>query len=314
MLWPEKLKVPVKNTLDLNRLEQVFQSVLDDEAIAESDAIYNQFHSLYFPLSCWLNSKVTNEPYITGINGAQGSGKTTTVKIVKALLENAFGLNVLALSIDDLYLTKKQRQQLAIDEHILLQTRGVPGTHDTTLGLSIFQKLKDRPFKSFQIPIFDKSIDDRVEDSLWLQITQQVDIVLFEGWCVGAIAQDPINLSQAVNTLEEDEDKNAVWRNFVNDQLENKYKQLFSNIDLLIMLKVPSMEKVYDWRLLQEQKMRESLSLSQIKKVGMSDKELKRFIMHYERITRSTLYEMPGRADIVLQIDDSHQISSVIKN
>jgi D-glycerate 3-kinase len=43
----------------------------------------------------------------------------------------------------------------------------------------------------------------------------------------------------------------------------------------------------------------------------MDTEELLEFIMHYERLTRAQLEEMPQRADLVMQLDDNHQVRSV---
>ena len=311
ILWPASLTVPFKKNLDVINLQSVFKSILIEESIPESSAIFKQFNSLYFPMSCWLNHKAGTEPLIVGLNGAQGSGKSTTAKILKNLLEKGFGKHVLVLSIDDLYLTRQQRQKLSKDIHPLLAIRGVPGTHDIDLGLSILKRLKGKVFEPFKVPVFNKAIDDRTEESLWINVNEPVDIVLLEGWCVGAIAQNKSELKRSINLLEENEDKDLKWRTYVNEQLADKYKELFSLIDILIMLKVPSMEKVFEWRLLQEEKLQKTLSDDRMKPGIMSEVELKRFIMHYERITRSTLKEMPNRADVVMQIDDNQQVCRI---
>ncbi len=310
-IWPASLTVAVEEKLDAISLHAVFKSILAAESIPESSAIFKSFHSLYFPMSCWLNHKAGTELFIAGLNGAQGSGKSTTAKILKVLLEKGFGKRVLVLSIDDLYLTRQQRQKLSEDIHPLLIMRGVPGTHDIDLGLSILKRLKDKIFKPFRVPVFDKAIDDRAEELLWINVNEPVDIVLLEGWCVGAIAQHESELKKPVNLLEANEDKDLKWRTYVNEQLASKYKELFSLIDILIMLKVPSMKKVFEWRLLQEEKLQNISSDNQSKPGIMSEVELKRFIMHYERITQSTLKEMPNRADIVMLLDNSQQITTV---
>jgi len=194
----------------------------------------------------------------------------------------------------------------------LFITRGVPGTHDIDLAKSILSSLKLKDIDGLTIPLFDKAIDDRVDKKQWKTLSQPVDIILFEGWCVGASAQDTEELLQPVNSLEQEEDAKALWRSYVNEQLAGPYVEVFSFIDILIMMKVPDMKNVFDWRLLQEKKL-EITSAKQLKsnlKV-MSEEELNRFIMHYERITRFSLEEMPSRADVVMELNDSHQIHCV---
>jgi len=312
IFWPESLTVPLKENIDVINHQSVFKSTLIEESIPESSEIYKSFHSLYFPMSCWLNHKVGTNPLVLGLNGAQGSGKSTTATILKNLLEKGFRKRVLVLSIDDLYLTRRQRQTLSKDIHPLLATRGVPGTHDIDLGISILNRLKGEVFESFKVPVFNKAIDDRSEESLWVNVNEPVDIIILEGWCVGSIAQNKSELNQSINLLEKEEDKDLKWRTYVNNQLAGKYKELFSLIDILIMLEVPSMEKIFEWRSLQEEKLKNTSSNSQMESALMSEPELRRSIMHYERVTRSTVKEMPSRADVVLHLDDNQQVCKIV--
>ena len=69
------------------------------------------------------------------IAGSQGIGKSTIVKVLKKNLEIYYKKKVLSLSLDDYYLSKKERISLSNTIHPLLLTRGVPGTHDTELLL-----------------------------------------------------------------------------------------------------------------------------------------------------------------------------------
>ena len=93
----------------------------------------------------------------------------------------------------------------------------------------------------------------------------------------------------------------------VNNQLKENYKSLFARLDLLVMLKVPSFDKVYQWRTLQEEKLRIKTQGQKNLRV-MSDEELVRFISHYERLTRHMLEEMPSRVDVLFTVSDDHRI------
>ena len=64
-----------------------------------------------------------------------------------------------------------------------------------------------------------------------------------------------------------------------------EYKKIFNLIDKLIFLKVPSFKHVYRWRLLQEKKL---IASSRGKKT-MNSRQIKNFIMFYERITKHML-------------------------
>ena len=46
----------------------------------------------------------------------------------------------------------------------------------------------------------------------WIKVSKKPDIVIFEGWCVGASPEKKIGLSKSLNLLERLEDKNQIWR------------------------------------------------------------------------------------------------------
>jgi D-glycerate 3-kinase len=212
------------------------------------------------------------------------------------------------LSIDDIYLKRSEREKLAREIHSLLITRGVPGTHDVRLGEQILDKLCNaRPKDTTRIPRFNKAIDDQYPESEWDKFTGRPDVILFDGWFMGAVEQPEPELKKPVNELEKDEDPDAVWRSYVNEQLKTVYKPLFEQLDLLVMLKVPSFDKIYEWRALQEDKLR-IRNQGQKKLRIMNADELKRFIAHYERLTRHILNEMPDRADMLFRVNDDHRI------
>lgn len=296
------------------QLGTVFQEIVSQEKLGED--IVNQFESIYLPLAAWIADKHSDHPIVIGINGAQGSGKSTLSKILKSLLVKGFGKAVLLLSIDDLYYSKDTRRQLAEAIHPLLSTRGVPGTHDVELGIKILDSVLSNTKEDVLLPVFDKSIDDQLSEEDWIQVNRPVDIILFEGWCVGSISVAEDNLLAAINDLEDKEDKNRLWRTYVNQQLAGPYEELFGYIDYLIMLQVPDMESILQWRTLQENKLKELCETqgSPINSIMTID-EIKRFIMYFERITRHSLEEMPDRADIVLKLNKNHQIFDVrVKN
>lgn len=266
---------------------------------------------IYVPLAACLAEQTSEcgETRVIGVNGAQGSGKTTLCRLLQIVLEEGFAKRVATFSIDDIYLTHAERETLANHVHPLLQTRGVPGTHDVTLGLQLLTGLRAlQAGQSIEIPVFDKSVDDRSPKKDFRRVTGPVDLVLFEGWCVGARPQRDQALAIPVNSLERIEDPDQTWRRYVNQQLANDYQQLFAEIDLLIMLKVPGMASVVEWRSKQEFKLAKAAPDGH---EIMSTKTLQRFIMHYERLTRAILAEMPDRADLVFKLSNKHQIVNV---
>lgn len=247
------------------------------------------------PLATRIARAAANrKPLIVGINGAQGTGKSTLCKFLEVLLKQR-GLRAVTLALDDLYLTQAERLQLAAEVHPLFETRGVPGTHAVAMGFSIIEAVLAG--REFEIPHFDKSCDDRSNDVT--RVSGPVDVLLFEGWCIGAVPEKASALARPINVLEAEEDPEGTWRTLVNHWLGEDYKQLFGLIDLLVMLKVDSFDSVLANRRLQEQK------LADLNPIGpglMDEEALVRFISHYERLTRHILTEMPDRADILYSI------------
>ena len=188
------------------------------------------------PVCFWMAKKVKkNNTMIVGFSGGQGTGKTTISSIIKIILEKYFKLNVFKISIDDFYKTRKERIILSKKVHPLLKTRGVPGTHDIDMMLNLFRKVKAKKLKSLSLPKFDKSIDDRCKKKLWYKLKFRPDVVILEGWCVGAKAQNNTKLKKPINSLERVKDRNLIWRKYVNTQLKTNYKKLFNYLDEIIL-------------------------------------------------------------------------------
>jgi D-glycerate 3-kinase len=137
-----------------------------------------------------------------------------------------------------------------------------------------------------------------------------VDVIIFEGWCVGAKPQPEAALAEPVNSLEAERDVDGVWRNFFNRALTSDYQPLFDSIDKLIMLRAPSFGTVFNWRLEQERKMIARLAEQKnIDRTGvMSEAQVAEFIAHYQRITEFSLEEMPSRSGHLFQLDAQRQI------
>jgi D-glycerate 3-kinase len=239
---------------------------------------------------------------VIGLCGAQGSGKSTLAAAMHRALVDG-GLRAAVLSIDDLYLTRAERLGLAQSVHPLLATRGVPGTHDIDLGLALLRALDDgRPER---LPRFDKAADDRAPEWRWPIVEQPLDVLIFEGWCVGARAEADAALTQPANTLEANEDPAGIWRRYANAALAGPYQQLFARIDRLILLAAPSFAVVRRWRGEQEA----ALRAERPDGAALQDATaLDRFIQHYERLTQHILDDMPGYADLVLRLDNGRKI------
>ncbi len=244
--------------------------------------------------------------FVLGLCGPQGSGKSTLVQVLQQLLI-ARGLRVAVLSLDDLYYTRAVRQRLATQIHPLLATRGPPGTHDVSLGREVIAALAHR--RACALPRFDKAHDDRRPYADWPVAEPGIDVLLFEGWCVGARPETPAAIAEPVNALELDEDRDGVWRSHVNAALAGAYIELFARIDMLVLMRAPSFEAVTTWRLEQEAKLRAKTVADPRSRV-MSDAEVLRFMQFYERTTCQIDREMPARADLVIELDEQRQVRS----
>lgn len=271
---------------------------------------YGIAHDYISPIAEQLeNLQNKTQPLIVGINGCQGSGKSTCAELLSIILSEVYKLNVLNISLDDFYHTQETRKKLSQYIHPLLKTRGVPGTHDIDLLKHIIKQSKSS--LPFLAPKFDKSIDDRLPVEQWTSHSKKIDIVLLEGWCIGAKPQSKNDLETPVNNLEQGEDPKSIWRTYVNTKLKAEYQDIFSQIDFLIMLKAPSFKYVYQWRSKQEEKLKKQTQASSKLKI-MDDKAIKRFIEHYQRLTEHMLRNLPNEANIVLELNDEHNIEKRI--
>ena len=265
----------------------------------------------YIPISFWIEKKYKEKgkTLFLGLSGGQGAGKTTMTGILKIILNKFFKRNVCVTSIDHFYKTLDERNVMSKQIHPLFKTRGVPGTHDIMLVKKFFNKIKKNKFKEFKIPKFDKSIDDRIKNKYWSKISKKPEIVILEGWCVGAKPQSNSLIKKPINILERKEDRRLIWRKYVNEKLKNEYKKVFSMIDHLIFLKVPSFDMVFQWRLLQEAKLKK---ISYLNKKIMNYNQIKRFIMFYQRITLQMIKDLSKSASIIIFLKKNHEIKKVL--
>lgn len=252
-------------------------------------------------------------PYFLGINGCQGSGKSTLSEFLASYLTQEHGLKVVVMSLDDFYLDQSQRNAIAVKVHPLFKTRGVPGTHNIALASQVLSSLHSGAATS--IPRFNKADDNPAPVSQWQQIDEQVDVVIFEGWCWGVEAQNEAQLIAPINALEDEQDETGVWRRFVNKQLAQNYVPLYGNMDYWVMLKAPSFESVYAWRLEQEHKLRASLSTADSSSGSkvMSDEQVLAFIQYYQRLTEHGLSTLPQKCDLVFSLNSARRITALTR-
>ena len=274
------------------------------------DKFFELINNHYSPLAEWLIKKrQPGRTFFLGINGAQGTGKTTLAAYLQLPLEQACGWRVAVLSIDDFYLTKSERMQLAENTHPLFATRGVPGTHDIQMLADCIECLRTlEPDETMALPRFDKSLDDRAESDAWQTVSGPIDLIILEGWCVGSMPQSKETLREAINNLEERQDTSGDWRLYVNEQLKGPYAELFAGLDALVFLQAPDFDAIYRWRVEQEEK------LARISGHGaagiMSGEQISDFVQHCERLTRANIAGLPETADVIFELDGNHDCVS----
>ncbi len=238
---------------------------------------------------------------VLAISGLQGSGKSTLATQIVAQARHR-GLHAATLSIDDVYLTRAQRQRLARQVHPLLITRGPPGTHDLPLAHAVLDAVAAR--QPVALPRFDKLADERLPETQWQPLAQPLNLLVFEGWFLGTPAQDEADLEPALNALEREADGDGRWRRWCNQALANDYQAMWQRCDRLWFLQPPDFSVVPRWRWQQEQ----ALQAAQPGRHGMSRPQLERFVQYYERVSRQALRTLPALSDRVVQLDAQRQV------
>jgi D-glycerate 3-kinase len=300
-----------------SQIASAIARVFDTEAIPQSVASdLLEFHTAL--IEYVLHERQAARSFnVFGICGPQGIGKTTLTQVLQAVLRDIAGLSIAVLSVDDLYLSGAARERLASQVHPLLRTRGVPGTHNVARGIHVIKRLLEAPDDAqTPLPRFNKALDEPCSEQEEPLFSGRADLVILEGWCVGAMPQSADALIEPINELERDEDSHGVWRRYVNEQLLGPYRILYGLLDRLLLLHAQRFEDIYAWRLQQERKLAAKLRSSEVTRGAskvMSDAELVRFIMHYERLTQHILQEMPQRADVVVELDANRRVTDVYR-
>lgn len=309
-LWPDSTLPPNQADQLLSKLHIPFQEAA--EAAGLPDSFLDLLPTFYLPLAHWVAEQRLAKKQLTlvlGVCGGQGSGKSTLTQFLSMVLERGFGLRTAGFSLDDLYLTRRYRTLLGKNQHPLLATRGVPGTHDVAMGLELLNRLSTlSQGESTYVPMFDKSVDDRAPLERWPTVSGPIDVVIFEGWCVGVPPQSESALSIPINQLEQMQDKQGHWRQYVNQQLAGPYSRLFARIHSLIMLKVPDLKAVQRWRTEQEEKLAERSERSD---GVMNEAQISEFIMHFQRLTEHALTVLPEQADLCVHLNPAHAIDAI---
>ncbi|MGI9325469.1 MAG: hypothetical protein ACR2PZ_09645 [Pseudomonadales bacterium] len=293
------MSTPAMSVERLSRLAQIVGGDVQRAAVVHArldGQVPADWRALAAQLAVATGTEVGVAPRLLGLSGGQGSGKSTLARALVQAYAHC-GVRAASVSLDDFYLTRAQRQQLARRVHPLLATRGVPGTHDLPLLQQVFDTI-DQP--QLRLPVFNKAIDDRLPESQWLQIEEPIDVLIFEGWCVGAVPQTEEQLREPVNELEREADPDGRYRHYVNAALGGTYQAIWEQLDDWLFLAVPNLACVRAWRRQQEQQIASA--------IRMDDAAIQRFVAHYERLTQWMLQTAPAQARWCLQLDTDHRL------
>lgn len=236
-------------------------------------------------------------PARVGLAGGQGTGKSTLARLVVAGLEGC-GRRAAVLSLDDYYLSRAERAALARRVHPLFETRGPPGTHDVARLHRDLGALAEAV--RVEVPVFDKGRDDPVGTR---SLEGPFDVVLLEGWCVGASPEVEASLALPCNALEREGDRDGAFRRAVNERLASDYAALFRELSTLVYLVAPDLASIRRWRLEQER------SLAPERRMDAA--AVARFVAHYERITCAMRSTVPGRADWTIRLAADHSVAAI---
>ena len=238
------------------------------------------------------------DPPVYAITGVQGSGKSTLAAQL-AKLGRARGLRVVALSIDDFYLGRRERSALGRRVHPLLATRGPPGTHDIDLAcrsLDALRRIEDGD--SVALPRFDKAGDRQLPPSRWPRVRARPDLIVFEGWFLKVPPEPESALLVPLNALEREQDPEGIWRRYCNRALAH-YAPLWQRLDRLLWLRAPGFEVVPRWRGQAE----DALRIAHPGRRAMTPEQLGHFVQLFERVSRQAERSLPAIADEIVLLD-----------
>ena len=267
--------------------------------------------NLWLPLALQLASfrQQLGRPFIQGILGGQGTGKTTLAAVLSLILTH-FGYRTVSLSLDDLYKTYVERQRLQQKDSRLIW-RGPPGTHDVELGKELLDQLRSPNQQNpIFIPRFDKSAWGGAGDRTTPEQVEGVDIVLFEGWFVGV---RPIDSAVFDASLPEPIQTSAdrAFARDMNDQLK-EYLPLWERLDRLMLLYPVDYRLSQQWRCQAEQQMIAT------GKSGMTVSQISDFVKYFWRSLHPELFITPltqknSWVDLVVEINPDHTVSAIYR-
>lgn len=269
--------------------------------------------TLWIPLAQRIAQQQTaiGQPFIQGILGGQGTGKTTLCTILQLILET-MGHRTAKLSIDDLYLTYQQRQQLQQKDPRLIW-RGPPGTHDVELGVETLRSVKQAEASAtISLPQFDKSLHLGQGDRTTPQSIPAPSILLFEGWFVG-VRPIPAAILSATNFVFPPPITTTADRQFAQDCNERlrDYLPLWAFIDNLIVLMPSDYRFSLRWRQQAEQ------AMIATGKNGLSESDIVSFVTYFWQALHPQLFITPltqcAQTGLVIELNQDHQPNALYR-
>uniref|UniRef100_M4BFM3 Phosphoribulokinase/uridine kinase domain-containing protein n=1 Tax=Hyaloperonospora arabidopsidis (strain Emoy2) TaxID=559515 RepID=M4BFM3_HYAAE len=221
-------------------------------------ALRHRVNEYYLPMFCWTIEVVeaaqkrlgeAKRCVCIGLSCPQGGGKTTMSTYMQKALA-VVGTKCAVMSLDDVYW--KHEDQVALAKanpaNPLLQYRGNPGTMDVPLLMNTIRQCQTSKSEVL-LPRYDKSKHNgrgnRAPRSEWDRKQCPLDVLLIEGWCMGfqAIDNSSAKLSDHLKV--------------VNDELR-AFKEMYAELDGLIVIKIDDLDWVYEWREQPEQLLRKA--------------------------------------------------------
>lgn len=297
-------------TLAIAHRTELFNRFLRDDRLSEFP-LYDHDRTLclrtlwrfWLPFAINLANLRTQvkRPIIQGILGGQGTGKTTLAKALSLVLKE-LGWATIALSIDDLYKTHAEREQLKLDDPRFTR-RGPPGTHDVSLGLELLDRVQAQQFP-IHVPRFDKSLHAGDGDRIEPRPVNQADILLFEGWFVGVEPVDVAMFDQAPEPITTEADRQ--FARDCNAKL-HEYLPLWERCDRIAVLNPVDYHLSQQWRMQAEH---DAIALG---KAGMSDTDIAAFVEYFWKALHPDLFIAPlvERSHLVVCIESDHSVGHI---
>lgn len=248
-----------------------------------------------------LEALPAGAPWLLGLGGAPGTGKSTLagmlVAVDKKLREDHSARPepaIIVLSLDDYYLSRAERGELARDIHPELAQRGIPGTHDLQRLFEDIDLLLEGHTGPLNLPAFNKALDDRSPHGRDIVLDGRPARIILEGWLIGI---PPLAHTTARHSSP-DEAFGSVQR-YMSMQLKMLHQDFTARTSALWTLTAPDFATVCQWRWRQEQDLTEPMLQSRA--------DVKAFLQPFAPFIKHQLKHAGDDADLVIELDRDHR-------